>query len=396
MADGLVKGKETWLYDFTMKGKRHCGDTGFPHKAKTYAKAFVEDLRSNLRREAQDLQRGIKADPTFTCQTLWEKWLAQHNGAHAERVKRDWVNHILPVLKDIKVMEVTTGKLEEIRTAYLAAPSLRNQQGKVAKQMEVKELKAKAKAERDKAKGKVVKTREVKERKPKARSNRGGNKLVGHISLVFGWGHKTELLPRVPFKPLAELVEQDGVKTFLTPEQVKPFLAHIDGRRNLHVMVAVRAMLYMGLREVEALHMQWTGFDAERKRFTAIETKTGNNIPLPVPDDLRELLAQLRETVPAECEWCLPGTYDSMEEFWNVHVAQFVTKAIKRAGAKMGITGLSPHRMRGSMATLMARSGANAFVIKKAGRWERMETAEKYVTIFDEDILEAQKKAFRF
>jgi len=396
MADGLVKGKETWLYDFTLKGKRHCGDTGFPHKAKTLARAFVEDMRTKIRREVQDLERGIKADPTFTCQVLLEKWLAQHKGSHADRVNRDWVNHVLPVLKEIKVMDVTTGKLEEIRTTYLAAPSLRNQQGKVAKQMEIKAQRAKVKAERDKAKGKIVKAKEVKERKPKPRTNRGANKLVGHISLVFGWAHKTELLPRVPFKPLADLVEQDGVKTFLTPEQVKPFLGHIDGRRNLHVMVAVRAMLYMGLRESEALHMQWTGFDADRVTFTAVDTKTGKNIPLPVPDELRELLAKLRETVPVECEWCLPGTYNPIGKFWNVHAAQYVTKPIKRAGAKMGITGLSPHRMRGSMATLMARAGANAFVIKKAGRWKRMETAEKYVTIIEEDILEAQKKAFRF
>jgi hypothetical protein len=46
------------------------------------------------------------------------------------------------------------------------------------------------------------------------------------------------------------------------------------------------------------------------------------------------------------------------------------------------------------MATLMARSGANAFVIKKAGRWKRMDTALRYVQVAEDDAADAQRKAF--
>ena len=54
----------------------------------------------------------------------------------------------------------------------------------------------------------------------------------------------------------------------------------------------------------------------------------------------------------------------------------------------------TPHWMRGTMATLMVRSGANAFVIKKAGRWKRMDTALRYVQVAEDDAEEAQRKAF--
>jgi hypothetical protein len=37
-------------------------------------------------------------------------------------------------------------------------------------------------------------------------------------------------------------------------------------------MVAVRSMLYMGLRECEALSMLWTGFDQDRRVYTAVDT----------------------------------------------------------------------------------------------------------------------------
>jgi integrase len=281
-------------------------------------------------------------------------------------------------------MEVTTPLVESIRTTFLASPSRRNLQGKVADQIRAKAIKARAL-------GKAV--RET----PLARhTNVGANKLIRHLSFVFSWGVKTDRLPRMPFKRLKDLVEQEPVKTFLRLEQVKPFLAELDRLNNLHVMVAVRAMLYLGLREDEAMHMRWTGFDGPRKVYTATDTKTGENIPLPVPKDLRRLLETLRGVVDEGCPWCLPSCYDHRAKAWRVHFAQFTAKAIRRAGKKLGITGLRPHRMRGSMATLMARSGANAFVIKKAGRWKRMDTALRYVQVVEDDVTEAQRKAFDF
>jgi hypothetical protein len=38
--------------------------------------------------------------------------------------------------------------------------------------------------------------------------------------------------------------------------------------------------------------------------------------------------------------------------------------------------------------------GANAFVIKKMGRWKRMDTALKYVDIVEDDLRAAQQGVF--
>jgi integrase len=380
MADGLrLLADDVWGYDFILAGTRHSGSTGIV-KNKTLARAYIEDLKAKLRKELADAKLGIKADPIFSVGTLWKAWLENHTGAHAERVERDWNLHILPTLKDVEVMKVTTAMVEGIRTAYMSGPSLRNAHY-------AEKIKAKAEARKKKN---PKEAKEVPQAKP--RTGQGGNKLMTHLCGVFGWAVKTERIPRMPFKQLDELIEQEPVRTFLRKEQVKPFLARVDSKGNLHQMVAIRAMLYLGLREDEALHMKWTGFDGDRKVFTAVDTKTGKNIPLPVPEDLRVLLKRLRERVPEDCEWCLPAFGAPYEP----HTAQFTTKPIKAAGKAMGITGLHPHRMRGSMATLMARAGASAFVIKKMGRWKRSETAEKYVQVVEEDLEVAQNNAFDF
>jgi integrase len=392
MSDGLVKGANTWLYDFTLKGKRHCGDTGKTHNQKVLARAFVEDLRSKLRAEHSNLVLGIKPDPKTTCGELLAEWLENHTGDHATRVERDWRLHLLATFKDVKAMDVTPPMIEMVRNAYLKAPSLRN-----AHYTD----KLLAKAEKAKKEG-----REVILPEPKERTNRSANKLVAHFNLVFSWAVETERLPRMPFKSLAALLEQDPVRTFLKQDQVDPFLQLVDLGSNLHQMIAVRAMLYMALREDEALHFRWDGLNSDYSSYTTFDTKTGKNIPLPVPEDLQELLRQARAQVPGSCEWCIPqmpaegltrrGTPRQAKKGtpWTPHGPQFATKVIDRVSAAMGISGLSPHRMRGTCVTLMARMGANAFVIKKMGRWKRMDTALKYVDIVEDDLRAAQQGVF--
>ena len=380
---GVILGsKGFWLYDCVVLKKRYSGNTG--QKDKRKARIWVEDFKAAKRREAANSIIGIQADPTFDCHFLLQEWLANHSGKHASNVKADWDNYILPKIGSIPVMKVTTGMVEEIRTNYLRTPSFLNVKGKVADQM-------KAKALQTKAEGK-----QPKEKVSKPKTNNGANKVINHLNFVFSWGVKTDRLPRMPFKKLKKLVEQEAVKTFLRPEQVKPFLAEIDSLNNLPVMVMIRAMLYIGLREGEAVAMKWTGFDEGRKVFTAVDTKTGQNYPLPVPKDLREMLVRLRDTVDEGCPWVFPSSYNSKTRKWRHRASQFTAKAIKRAGKNLGITGLSPHRLRGSFSTLLARSGANAHVIKAAGRWKCIQTSMRYVQIVSGDVAAAQAKAFGF
>lgn len=376
-------GKEGYIhYDVVIKGKRFCGNTG--HKDKKQAATWIADFKAKIRREMANEVIGIMPEVTITCEVLIKEWLCHHNGKHAKNVKADWEHHILPKIKNVLAMKVTAGMLEDIRTTFLNSPSLTNTKGKTADQIKAKIAKARAS-------GKKVTLNPT-----RRHSNTGANKVLRHLYFVFGWAVKTERIPRIPFRKLKELIEQEPVRTFLRQEQVGPFLAELDSLGNLPIMVAVRSMLYMGLREGEALRMKWTGFDQDRRIYTAVDTKTGENTPLPVPEDLRVLLTRLREEVPEECGWVLPSGYSPKTRKWKHRYSQFTAKAIRRASEKLGITGLRPHRMRGSMATLMARSGANAFVIKKAGRWRRMDTALKYVQVVEDDVAEAQRKAFGF
>lgn len=384
MADGLrMRADKSWGYDFLFNGKRYTGDTGFRFTQKSLAKIFVADFKAKLRQAAADILRGIKSDPTISCEELLAEWVKNHTGKHAIRVERDWRLHILPTLGTVEAMKVTTAQVEGLRTNFLNAPSLRNVHlaDKIRKNLEWKAKKA----------GQGDKPIEMPKAKP--RTNRSANKLMTHFNLVYTWALDTDRIPRRPYKPLEPLIEQDPVRTFLRQDQVAPYLQAVDSRGHLQQMVAIRAMLYLLLREDEALNMRWAGYSEGYTTYSPIDTKTGKATPIAVPQDLRALLVRLRAQVSTDCPLVLPGQHDSESQIWLPHTAQFTTKAIKRAGLNLGVTGLHPHRMRGSMATMMARSGASAFVLKKAGRWQRITTAEKYVEIVEDDVAAAQAKA---
>lgn len=380
--DGLYRGADGFFYySFRFQGRKHQGCTG--RESKSQAKHFLTELRGKMARVTSGLD-----EPTLPSQTvsdLWKGWLKDAgrtcSEAHLKRVTRDWKLHILPALGNLDAMSLDTAKARAFRVKYLKAPSLRNRAGQEP------EPDTKKKVELP------------------GRTPTGANRLMANLHLVFGWALEVEKIPHIPFavKPLRE---QEPVRHFLRLEQVEPFLAAVDrisqagaarkaGKRPkgpvdaLHVRLAIRAMLYLLLREEDALGMKWDWFGAGFKTYTPGDTKGGEAMTLPVPETMHPLLAVLKKRAAKDCPWVIPAADG------EPHRGQFTRKLIESAGKVVGVPHLTPHRMRGTGATLMARAGVSAFVIQKAGRWKSLDVVQRYVKIIEEDIAEAQTKAFK-
>jgi integrase/recombinase XerC len=376
--DGIYQGEDGFqYYSFRFKGKKHQGPTGYESRKK--AIEFKRDLIARL--AAQKAELAPPDAPDILVEGLWKAWKKgigkDVSEAHKKRVARDWELHILPALGKTPAGSVTTPLAKKLRTDYLEAPSLRNLHQK--KKPGVKRIQG-------------------------PRSNAGANHLMAHLSLVYGWALEEELITTIPFK-VRPLTEQEPVRHFLQLEDVEPFLAALDritqagaqrkaGKHPkkpvdaLHVRIAVRMMLYCLLREEDAVGMKWRWFGRGFRTYTPGDTKGGEATTLPVPPTVRPLLALLKERASKDCPWVLPA------EDGEPHRPQFTRKAIVAAGEAIGVYGLTPHRMRGTGATLMARSGASELVIQKAGRWKHVETVRPYVKIVEEDLRAAQTKAF--
>lgn len=379
--DGIYQGGDGFQYfSFKFKGKKYQGPTGYESRKK--ALEFKRDLISKLAHQKADLSP--PEAPSLLVKDLWKDWQKDAgrtcSDAHLKRVSRDWDLHILPALGELKAMDLDTAKARAFRVEYLKSPSLRNQRIR------------KTKAQEDQP-----------ETLP-SRTATGANRLMANLHLVFGWALEVEKIGHIPFsvKPLRE---QEPVRHFLRLEQVEPFLAAVDrlsqagaarkaGKEPkgptdaLHLRVAIRAMLYLLLREEDALGMKWKWFGADYKTYTPGDTKGGEAVTLPVLESMRPSLAILKKRATEGCEWVLPAADLAP------HRGQYTRKLIEAAGKAIGIPHLTPHRMRGTGATLMARADVSAFVIQKAGRWKSLDVVQRYIKILEEDVAEAQAKAF--
>lgn len=337
--NGLKKVGRVYHYKFKRGGCAYHGSTGL--ESLSQAREWLRRFR-----EATVLQeQGIVPIPTI--EALGMDWLESKRGvlsdAHLNRAELTLRLHINPAIGQIALDAVRTSDVERLLKGYLDTPK----QG------------------------------------GKARSKEGANVLLCYLNLLYGWAIKRGILTKLPYSVIPFKVQQKP-RSYIPLSSLDDFLAFIDKRKNLHVSVAIRAMLYMGLRESEALGMRWEWFSMDGQTYTPGRTKGREAVPLPVPANLAEWLAKC----PREGEWVLPAAN------WKQHHMGFTKKAIARAGNEAGIKGLSPHRLRATTATLLAQNGVGAHLIQKMLRHKSLSTTLRYVELGLEDMRRAQARVF--
>lgn len=355
--NGLARRGDRYHYRFRFRGQTYQGSTGLTRLA---------DAVLWLRRYQDQLANGevgLATPPSL--KAAWEHWQQTQKGkaseAHLQRAERAFRLHILPVCGELRVDQINNEVVELIRTRYLEG-----------------------KSNRTRRKGK-----DGKELPALPRTKQGANTILAYLKAIIRPMVKPGGLKALPFK-VRPLKPQTPVRSYVPIEKVPEFLAEVDRTKNEHVSIAIRAMLYMGLRESEALGMRWEWFQGDLETYTPGATKGREALPLPVHPDLRERLRALT----ALSSWVLPAKRKKAADPVLPHRAQFTVKAIKRAGLKIGVANLSPHRLRGTCATLMAKAGVNPIYIQRQLRHKDIQTTLRYVEVGLADLESAARKTW--
>ena len=343
-----VPGKDTtWHYRFKWKGRLFQGTTGLSKRAD--ALIWLRRYRDNISKAPM----GMAEVPSVLM--AWESWKAsasiKKSEAHVDRAERAVEKHILPVCGQLPVDQVDDDVVDLIIKTYMDNPSNSTRR----------------------------KDKEGNELDPKGRTRDGANTVLAYLKMIIRPLIKKGFIVALPYE--TKLMDvQEKVRPYLPMESVPAFLAAVDRTGNLHQQISVRAMLYMGLREDEALGMRWEWFGGDLDTYTPGKTKGKEAVILPVHPELRELIRQQKSL----SQWVLPA------EDGEPHRAQFSTKAIKRGGKVLGLA-LSPHRMRTTVATLMARAGVPTTTIQRQLRHKDINTTLRYIQVGLNDLEEALK-----
>jgi hypothetical protein len=216
--NGLRQGEDGyWHYRFRLKGQLFEGNTGCP-----LFKDAVQWLHAYKGRISKG-EVGIQAIPTV--KLAFEHMMAEkesrNSEAHRDRARRAIELHVLPHIGHKPADQVTKQEVEEILKHYLAGESKRIM---------------------DVGKG-------------KKRTKHGANTLLLYTKMIFNHLVKHHVLTKIPFE--VEPMKAPQPHRAFVPIELEPkFFAAIDKSRNLPVVLAVRAMFWLGLRESEALEMR--------------------------------------------------------------------------------------------------------------------------------------------
>ena len=190
------------------------------------------------------------------------------------------------------------------------------------------------------------------------------------LKLLTMWAVKRDILAASPWR-VKMLKVQKKPRAFLPIDVARTWFDAVDEatQRSPSVGTAVRLMFGLGLRESEAMSACWEWVDWERSTYTPGITKGKEAEPVPMPAWLREHLEPLRQAEG------LVVTKPNGQAF----ASGFARQAMRRANKACSVKGITPHRLRGTFATLLSEAGVPIQTIQKVMRHKSHATTMGYL-----------------
>lgn len=190
------------------------------------------------------------------------------------------------------------------------------------------------------------------------------------LKLLTLWAVKREILARSPWK-VSMIKVQKRPRAVLPLAIAKAWFEAVDKASNKvpGVGIAVRLMFGLGLREGESASARWEWVDWQRSTYTPGITKGREAEPVPMAGWLRDELAAIRK------DEGLIATRNDGRQFES----GFARNAMRRANAACSTKGITPHRLRGTFATLLSEAGVPIQTIQKVMRHKSFTTTMGYL-----------------
>jgi integrase len=326
-----IHGRGVWHYRFRVGGRRTQRSTGERSHGKAEEIAFKAYRRERVVKDG--------GGPVPTLAQLAELWLSIHastaSAAHRRSVAGFARLHLYD-LGDVRIDRIRTDAVEQARNAHL--------QGHAAAT---------------------------------------ANHWLRILRLLCHWAVKRDVVDRVPWR-VKMLKVQKKPRVILPVAKATAWLAAVDkaaGERK-GIGTAVRLMLGLGLRESEALTARWAWYDEARATYTPGITKGREAEPVAVPPWLTKHLAPSMRTSGLMVR----------NKGGNPYYAGCTRGVMKVANAACGTPGVSPHRLRGTFATLLSREGVSVPDIQKALRHKDPMTTMGYLELDSGRVAKAQEE----
>jgi integrase len=188
----------------------------------------------------------------------------------------------------------------------------------------------------------------------KARGGITANRLRALLSKLFRWAVSQDYLEANPASELPKLTRETSRARVLSDDEIRAFWARLDGVETDEtlpspVVLWLRLRLLTAQRGGSVAKMRWADLDLDRKvwEIPAADMKAGNSHVVPLSPSVVDLLTERRKAVDKDAAYVLEGGRSR-------RLRLGVTDAI-------GLEDFTPHDLRRTAATGMARAGISRF-----------------------------------
>ena len=203
------------------------------------------------------------------------------------------------------------------------------------------------------------------------------------FELAIKW--KVEGVDSNPLKEVKNLVFDNKIERYLTPDQTQALLVSIRESENEELEFIVLFLIYTGARKREVLEAKWQDIDWVRKSWRIPKTKSGKIRHVPLSNGAMKVLDKLQlkmvsGQIKAPSIFANPRTgvpYVSFYYSWN------------NARVRAGMPEFRIHDLRHSFASCLVNAGRSLYEVQELLGHADIKTTSRYAHLSRERLAEA-------
>ena len=203
------------------------------------------------------------------------------------------------------------------------------------------------------------------------------------FELAIKW--KIEGMDSNPLKEIKNLVFDNKIERYLTPEQTQALMNSIQESENEQLQFIVLFLIYTGARKREVLEAKWIDIDWQRKSWRIPKTKSGKIRHVPLSSGAMFMLDKLKFKLNVKLIDQIPIFANPRTGLPYVSFFYSWDKARTRAGLKE----FRIHDLRHSFASCLVNAGRSLYEVQELLGHADIKTTSRYAHLSRERLSDA-------
>lgn len=210
--------------------------------------------------------------------------------------------------------------------------------------------------------------------------------IIMIISAAFNFARKMGYQGSNPIEKVSKPKIKNEVMNLLTDADRKRLVEVLDAHPRRTQAMAIKLLIFTGLRVSEALQLEWRDVDFDKRCLYIRDAKSGYNESIPLNEAALEIFKERRENIITQNALVFPGRSGKITNRIN-----FVWNKIKKAAGLSDKIRL--HDLRHDFATRLANTGEVSLqIIGRLLRHRSSAMTQRYAHLVDETLRKAAEK----